>query len=94
MSGGWAGSRRRRELPANWNAISHAVIRDEPVCYVCHLNASVQADHVVPGGDHSRGNLRGICVPCHKAKSAREGNAARTPQEREQRAGEGHPGFA
>lgn len=94
MSGGWAGSDRRKRLPADWPAISRRVLNEEPTCYVCRFNASVQVDHKIPGDDHSRENLGGICVPCHKRKSAKEGNEARRPQEKEARRPLAHPGMA
>jgi hypothetical protein len=41
-----------------------------------------------PGGE-----LAGICQPCHRIKSAREGRAARGPMPTERRPGESHPGL-
>lgn len=94
MSGAWSNSKRRKELPPDWPSITRQVLREDPTCYVCHFNASVQVDHIARGNDHSRGNLAGICVPCHKRKSAKEGNEARRPQEREGRRPLGHPGIS
>jgi 5-methylcytosine-specific restriction protein A len=33
---------------------------------------AVEVDHVVPGDDHSVGNLMALCSDCHAAKTARE----------------------
>jgi 5-methylcytosine-specific restriction endonuclease McrA len=43
---------------------------------VCALRLSVEVDHVVPGDDHRDSNLQGVCSPCHRTKSAREGGRA------------------
>jgi hypothetical protein len=42
---------------------------------------------------HREANLAGICQPCHRIKSAREGRAARGPMPTERRPGESHPGL-
>lgn len=93
----WEGSTRSKRLPWNWeSSIRPTVLRRDPVCRVCGLNASAQVDHIVRGDDHSLDNLRGICIPCHGRKSGREGNAARrNPYRRppEKRDEDGHPGF-
>ncbi len=93
MSGGWSDSKRRKELPGDWPTISRQVLREEPTCYVCGLNASKQVDHKQRGNDHRRVNLGGICIPCHKVKSAKEGNDARRPQQKEARRTLPHPGI-
>ncbi|WP_079868837.1 HNH endonuclease [Mycobacteroides abscessus] len=39
----------------------------------CLVTAS-EVDHIVPGDDHSDGNLRAACRKCHAHKSSAEGN--------------------
>ncbi|OZF05235.1 HNH endonuclease [Rhodococcus sp. 15-2388-1-1a] len=53
----------------------------------------VQADHDIPeaeGGPTTLDNGRTRCIPCHKAKTARE--AAKGRQRRRKRPGQPHPG--
>lgn len=55
------------------------VLREEPWCYLCG-RPSVEVDHKRPlfeGGTDDRDNLGGICVGCHKAKTAAESARAR-----------------
>lgn len=99
MSGGWAGSNRRYELPANWQTeIRPAILtRDRYRCQWlengrrCAKWAN-HVDHIVPGDDHRPENLQALCEPHHLRKSSREGNAARWA-ERAQRPAERHPGL-
>lgn len=73
----WAGSNRKDRLPANWEQLRAYVLRrDRHRCYRCGAPAS-DVDHVVRGDDHRPSNLRAICTPCHRVKSALEGVAAR-----------------
>lgn len=56
--------------------------------YRCQLNYSdictrraTEVDHVIPavrGGDDDEGNLRAVCVPCHRRKTSYEGHSERT----------------
>ncbi len=55
------------------------VRREEPLCRKClemgRTRATEEVDHIRPlsaGGSNARSNLQGLCVPCHKEKSARE----------------------
>lgn len=53
--------------------------RDRP-----HVGPDWEADHEVPledGGEHELHNLRARCVPCHRAKTARE-NSSRARRRR------------
>lgn len=98
MSGGWAGSRRRYELPPNWQSqIRPAILqRDGHRCRGldgkhCGRPAT-DVDHIGDRDDHRPENLQALCADCHAVKSSREGNAARWAV-REQRPGERHPGL-
>lgn len=57
------------------------LIRDNYTCRVCGLTTKdLEVDHIVnvaQGGTDDDGNLQAICVPCHKAKTARESAAHR-----------------
>ena len=99
MSGSWAGSDRRTELPPNWETeIRPAVLqRDRHRCqWLTHDTRcgrpARQVDHIRPGSDHSLRNLRALCDDHHAAKSSAEGNAARWAN-RATRPAEQHPGL-
>lgn len=87
-----ATSPRKARLPKGWASIRRRILeRDEGICHVCHRGGADQVDHVVPGDDHSDGNLAAIHDdPCHRAKSSAEGAAARPKRKREV---ERHPGL-
>ncbi|WP_432160763.1 HNH endonuclease [Streptomyces sp. NRRL F-5630] len=98
MSGGWAGSDRRTELPPDWPVIRADVLdRDGHRCRwrehgtVCGKHAT-EVDHIRPGNDHRPENLQALCREHHAIKSSREGNAARWAVRR-QRPAERHPGL-
>lgn len=98
MSGKWADSRRKHELPDDWpQRRAHVLQRDEHRCRwrehgtVCGKHAN-QVDHIRPGNDHSFANLQALCSEHHALKSSREGTAARW-QERMRRPAERHPGL-
>jgi len=65
-----------------WNRAAdraRILARDGWRCYICGRQA-VTVDHVVPrsaGGPDTDANKRGICTPCHRAKTAREAAQAR-----------------
>lgn len=98
MSGQWAGSNRRSELPADWPQRRALVLdRDGHRCRwrardkVCGKHAN-EVDHIRPGNDHRPENLQALCTNHHAIKSSREGNAARWAVRR-QRPAERHPGL-
>lgn len=97
MSGRWAGSQRRTELPPDWPAIRARILdRDAHRCRgidgrPCGQPAT-DVDHIGDRHDHSPSNLQALCRDCHGRKSAREGNAARWAV-RERRPVERHPGL-
>lgn len=103
MPGRWAGSDRRADLPANWEAVRRFVLeRDKtcrcPGCLRCSpvpggpcVARSTDADHLGDRRDHRPEMLAGKCGPCHDLKSSSEGNVAK----RNRKAGprERHPGL-
>jgi 5-methylcytosine-specific restriction endonuclease McrA len=99
VSGGWAGSRRRAELPPRWaSEIRPAILdRDRYRCqwltrgHRCGKPAT-DVDHIRRGNDHSPGNLQSLCGQHHSAKTSAEGNAARWT-EHAARPAERHPGL-
>jgi 5-methylcytosine-specific restriction protein A len=99
VSGRWASSQRRYELPPNWATEIRPVIleRDRHRCRwrehgsVCGRPAT-DVDHIRRGDDHSLSNLQALCGDHHAAKSSAEGNAARWVEPR-QRPAERHPGL-
>ncbi|MGW2708682.1 HNH endonuclease [Streptomyces sp. NPDC001356] len=99
MSGGWAGSNRRAELPSNWGSEIRPFVlqRDEYRCRnridgrVCGRTAN-QVDHIGDRHDHRPEMLQALCEDCHNHKSSRQGNAARWAV-RMQRPTERHPGL-
>lgn len=55
------------------------ILSARPCCAECarqgRIFPAAEVDHVVPlwaGGSDDDANLEGLCVPCHRAKSARE----------------------
>lgn len=99
MSGGWAGSNRRAELPADWYTTirPYVLARDEHRCraridgVVCGRRAN-QVDHIGHKDDHRPEMLQALCADCHGRKSSQQGNAARWAV-RTRRPPERHPGL-
>lgn len=94
MPSQWAGSTRRARLPRDWPAIRQRILkRDQRRCTWpgCGQPAT-DVDHIVAGDDHTDANLTSLCDPHHRAKSGREGAAARTYVS-PRRPAEQHPGL-
>ena len=96
MSGKWANSNRRAELPTNWPALRRRILnRDQHRCTEttadgtrCTAHAT-DVDHTGDKHDHRMEMLRSLCSWHHDRKSSAQGNAAQqrrrpTPQ---------HPGI-
>lgn len=77
MSGRWASSNRRHELPSNWPDIVRTVKRRDPACTWpgCDQPAT-DVDHIGNKHDHRLGNLRGLCSPHHRERTASQARAA------------------
>ncbi|MGW4028237.1 HNH endonuclease [Streptomyces sp. NPDC004838] len=99
MSGGWAGSNRRAELPPNWaREIRPAILQRDQ--YRCRWDeagrpcghAANQVDHIGDKHDHRPENLQALCEHHHAIKTSRQGNAARWA-ETARRPPEKHPGL-
>ncbi|ASR86195.1 HNH endonuclease [Mycobacterium phage BobSwaget] len=94
----WAGSRRRHELPPDWEARRLTVLSDANwICEIQYegrcVGTATEVDHIERGNDHSYSNLRAACHRCHAKKSSIEGNAARWANHaRRKRPEQRHPG--
>lgn len=85
----WATSRKSRQARGygrQHERMRAAVLREEPLCYIClemtpqRVTPATIADHRVPkaeGGTDDRENYGGVCVSCHAAKTADEARRAR-----------------
>ncbi|MEU7726133.1 HNH endonuclease [Streptomyces sp. NPDC040724] len=95
MAHNWSSARKRR-LPPNWRQLRQQVLRRDPTCVLCRVRQSTIADHVrAMTDDHRLEALQGVCDPCHRQKTAREGAAARAAavQPGRRRPPESHPGL-
>lgn len=79
----WESSNRRAELPADWPTLRQQTLeRDEHRCTWrtagrrCPDQAT-DVDHIGDKDDHRLENLRSLCSPHHKARTARQATAAR-----------------
>lgn len=101
---GWRGSKRRSELPADWQALRRRILRrDNHQCQWEYetkqkcLGEAREVDHIRRGGDHNEANLRALCSYHHQKKSSSEGNQVTAAQRRviktKFRRTEGHPGL-
>lgn len=80
-SGGWVGSTRKEQLPADWPSLRKEVFaRDGKICHICGGDGADRVDHIVPGNNHAPENLAPVhdfAPPhCHRKKSSKEGHAA------------------
>ena len=77
-------SRQARGYGRAHDLMRERVLREEPLCRACNaaglVTVTAIADHIVPkaeGGGDERSNYQGLCIPCHKAKTAGEAAQAR-----------------
>jgi len=100
MPGNWAGSTRHARLPPGWKRriVPRILARDRGICHLCGQPGADTVDHVQSGDDHRDSNLAAVHDTnpphCHRRKSSREGNAARSARRGAARhPGERHPGL-
>lgn len=85
---GWSvttrGTRKQRGYGWEWDQRRARILKAEPLCRLCRKEGravvATTVDHITPkhkGGGDEDSNLQPLCKPCHKAKTAREGNTAR-----------------
>jgi 5-methylcytosine-specific restriction enzyme A len=96
VSGRWAESTRKWQLPPDWPERRQAVrlraggrceaVADGRRC----PQVGTDCDHIRRGHDHSLTNLQWLCTTHHRSKSGREGAAAQPPLRRPP---ETHPAF-
>lgn len=98
MPGQWRDSDRHDRLPPNWDHLTKRVLRrDGHQCTWlengerCTARAT-DVDHIVNDDNHELDNLRSLCGPHHRRKSAAEGVAARNLHLRK-RPQRPHPGL-
>jgi 5-methylcytosine-specific restriction endonuclease McrA len=93
MASAWRGSTRRKRLPNRWDATRRRILkRDDHLCRIGRPGCTVTAtevDHIIPGDDHSDGNLRAACHHCNQ--QANIATRPRPPSMR--RPAETHPGL-
>lgn len=101
MSGQWKGSRRREELPPDWEAIKARVFeRDGHRCVWvmektgrrCTATWELECDHIDDNRDHRMSNLRTLCSFHHGIRTAQQGiEASRRRRAEGLRQPEGRP---
>ena len=67
------------------NGLRVVVLARDPICMICHRNASTIADHIKPHKGvwelfSDLTNLQGICTACHAIKTAMEDGGFGNPQ--------------
>ena len=93
-------SARTVPLPKNWPALRRQTLkRDGYACTWMDNGArcgqpATDVDHVGDPADHSPDNLRSLCSPHHRKRSARQGGqAAQAKRIPRKRPAEAHPGL-
>lgn len=80
------GSARQRGYDRDWEQVRLQVLADEPLCRFCveagRVTAATVVDHIQTIAERpdlrlERSNLRGLCAPCHNARTARDQGFAR-----------------
>lgn len=72
-----------------WQKVRKQVLAEEPTCRSCRMAPATTVDHIVNkarGGTDARENLQGLCVACHRVKTATEGKHAAAAARRASRA--------
>lgn len=71
-------SSTQRGYGADWRRMRASVLAEEPVCRMCRKAAAAEVDHIHPFRGPAdplrlaRHNLRALCAPCHRARTARQ----------------------
>jgi 5-methylcytosine-specific restriction protein A len=61
-----------------WRALRREVLSATPICVLCRQRRATEVDHIVAfRGLHdplrlARSNLRSVCRPCHRSRTARQ----------------------
>lgn len=71
-------SSTQRGYGADWRKLRAAVLAQEPICRLCRKAPAAEVDHI--HGFHGVAdplrldprNLRPVCAPCHRARTARQ----------------------
>jgi len=72
---------RKMRSTAQWRRTREFILSRDPICRMCHREASVEVDHIIMAtmwcstGEHNyydERNLQGMCHACHSRKTARE----------------------
>jgi 5-methylcytosine-specific restriction protein A len=67
-----------RGYDGDWRRLRAAVLRDEPTCRLCRRAPATEVDHIVSFRGVAdplrlaRSNLRPVCKPCHRSRTARQ----------------------
>lgn len=87
-------SRRTSPLPTGWPKLRARVLRrDQHLCQLRYPGCTeyaTEVDHIHGADDHSLDNLRAVCNPCHKHRTALQANAAKPKRKRPPQR---HPGL-
>jgi hypothetical protein len=70
------GSTRRRRLPKDWPKRRGFVLRRDPTCRICGTAPATEVHHLYGWQDNRPEALVGVCTPCHRSETGREGRAA------------------
>lgn len=71
-----------RGYGSDWRRLRAEVLRAEPLCRLCRTAPATEVDHVVAfRGVHdplrlARGNVRPVCAPCHRRRTARQSHGS------------------
>lgn len=71
-------TRQQRGYGADWERVRARVLADEPLCRLCRTARATEVDHIRPFQGLAdplrlaRPNLRPVCAPCHRARTARQ----------------------
>ena len=77
MSGRWASSNRKAELPRDWQAIRRRIKHRDPECTWPGCTApTTDIDHVEDKHDHRDENLRGLCAAHHRQRTKEQAKAS------------------